>query len=62
MEAENIMIKGIDHIELIVRDFNVYVAFMKTLGFEGVSHTAHHGQSVELKVPGFHSARASVPL
>lgn len=46
------MIKGIDHIELIVSDFNAYVAFMKTLGFEGVSHTAHHGQSVELKVPG----------
>lgn len=46
------MIRGIDHIELIVRDFNAYVAFMKTLGFEELARTSHHGQSVELKAPG----------
>ena len=46
------MIQGIDHIELIVRDFEEYVAFMKTLGFEELTRTSHHGQSVELKPPG----------
>ena len=46
------MIRGIDHIELIVRDFDEYVAFMKTLGFEELTRTSHHGQSVELKAPG----------
>ena len=46
------MIKGIDHIELIVRDFDEYVAFMKTLGFEELIRTSHHGASVELKAPG----------
>ena len=46
------MIRGIDHIELIVRDFDEYVDFMKTLGFEELSRTHHHGQSVELKAPG----------
>ena len=46
------MISGIDHIELIVRDINAYLSFMKTLGFEEVSRTGHHGRSVELKVPG----------
>ena len=29
------MIRGIDHIELIVRDFDEYVAFLKTLGMTG---------------------------
>jgi glyoxylase I family protein len=46
------MIRGIDHIELIVRDFDEYVAFMKTLGFEELTRTSHHGQSIELKAPG----------
>ena len=46
------MIRGIDHIELIVRDFDEYVDFMKTLGFEELSRTSHHGQSVELRAPG----------
>jgi glyoxylase I family protein len=46
------MIKGIDHIELIVRDFDEYVAFMKTLGFEELTRTSHHGESVEMKAPG----------
>ncbi len=46
------MIRGIDHIELIVRDFEEYVEFMKTLGFEELTRTSHHGESVELKAPG----------
>ena len=46
------MIRGIDHIELIVRDFDEYVEFLKTLGFELLTHTKHHGESAELKPPG----------
>ena len=46
------MIRGIDHIELIVRDFTEYVAFMKALGFEELTRTSHHGESVELRMPG----------
>jgi catechol 2,3-dioxygenase-like lactoylglutathione lyase family enzyme len=46
------MIRGIDHIELIVRDFDEYVAFLKTLGFKEVTQTGHHGQSAELQAPG----------
>ncbi len=46
------MIKGIDHIELIVRDLDDYVSFLKTLGFETVRETPHHGGSIEMKPPG----------
>ncbi len=46
------MIQGIDHIELIVRQLDEYVAFLKTLGFETVRETPHHGGSVEMKPPG----------
>lgn len=46
------MIRGVDHIELIVRDFEEYVAFLKTLGFEELTQTGHHGQSAELQAPG----------
>ncbi len=46
------MITGIDHIELIVRDLDDYVAFLTTLGFETLRRTDHHGGSVEMKPPG----------
>lgn len=46
------MIRGIDHIELIVRDFDEYVDFLKTLGFKELTHTGHHGKSAELQAPG----------
>ena len=46
------MITGIDHIEIIVRDLDDYVAFLTTLGFETVRQTDHHGRSVEMKPPG----------
>ncbi|MDP6388762.1 MAG: VOC family protein [Alphaproteobacteria bacterium] len=46
------MIKGIDHIELIVRDFEEYVEFLENLGFELLVRTDHHGASAELKPPG----------
>ena len=46
------MIRGIDHIELIVRDFDEYIDFLQKLGFELLTHTKHHGESAELKPPG----------
>lgn len=46
------MIRGIDHIELIVRDFDEYVEFLKTLGMEVLTLTTHHGKSAELQAPG----------
>ncbi len=46
------MIRGIDHIELIVRNFDEYVEFLKTLGMEVLTLTTHHGKSAELQAPG----------
>ncbi|MCG8547701.1 MAG: VOC family protein [Alphaproteobacteria bacterium] len=46
------MIRGIDHIELIVRDVEAFVAFFEKLGFELMTRTKHHGASAELRVPG----------
>jgi glyoxylase I family protein len=46
------MIRGIDHIELVVRDVDQFVAFFQRLGFELVRRTEHHGGSAELKLPG----------
>jgi catechol 2,3-dioxygenase-like lactoylglutathione lyase family enzyme len=46
------MIRGIDHIELIVRDLDAYVGFLETLGFELLTRTTHHGGSVEMRMPG----------
>ena len=46
------MIRGIDHIELIVRNFDEYVDFLKTLGMEVLTLTTHHGKSAELQAPG----------
>jgi len=46
------MIKGIDHIELIVRNVDEFVEMFQKLGFEVITRTAHHGHSAELKLPG----------
>ncbi len=46
------MIRGIDHIELIVRDLDTYVGFLEKLGFELLTRTTHHGGSVEMRMPG----------
>lgn len=46
------MINRIDHIEIIVRDAEEYIAFLEKLGFEVVTRTTHHGGSAELKLPG----------
>ena len=37
------MIRGIDHIELIVRDVEEYVAFFEKMGFKVLTRTSHHG-------------------
>jgi len=46
------MIRGIDHIELIVRDVEEFVTFFQKLGFQLLTRTSHHGQSAELQLPG----------
>ena len=46
------MIQGIDHIELIVRDVDAYVTFFEKLGFKLLTRTSHHGNSVEMQLPG----------
>lgn len=46
------MVKRIDHIELVVRDVNEFVAFFQKLGFKLLSRTPHHGGSAELQLPG----------
>ena len=46
------MIRGIDHIELIVRDVDEFVRFFQAMGFELILRTSHHGGSAELKLPG----------
>jgi len=46
------MLRGIDHIELIVRDVQETVSFFEALGFEVPQRTSHHGGSAELKLPG----------
>ena len=46
------MIRGIDHIELIVRDVEEYVAFFEKMGFKVLTRTSHHGASAELQLPG----------
>lgn len=46
------MIQGIDHIELIVRDVEEFVAFFQKLGFKLLTQTSHHGESAELQLPG----------
>jgi glyoxylase I family protein len=46
------MIKGIDHIELIVRDLEEYLEFLQSLGFKMLTRTGHHGESAELTPPG----------
>jgi glyoxylase I family protein len=46
------MIRGIDHIELIVRDVEEFVTFFQKLGFQLLTRTSHHGASAELQLPG----------
>ena len=41
------MIRGIDHIELIVRDVEEFVSFFQKLGFELIQRTKHHGDAAE---------------
>lgn len=45
------MIRGVDHIELIVRNLDEYIGFLETLGLEMLTRTTHHGDSVEMGFP-----------
>jgi glyoxylase I family protein len=46
------MIRGIDHIELVVRNVEEFVDFFQKLGFELIARTKHHGDAAEMKLPG----------
>ena len=46
------VVLGIDHIELIVRDVDEYVEFYQKMGFKLLLRTGHHGGSAELQLPG----------
>jgi len=46
------MVRGIDHIEIIVRDVEEYIAFFERMGFKLLTRTTHHGSSAELQLPG----------
>ncbi len=46
------MIRGIDHIELIVRDVEESISFFEKMGFQVLTRTSHHGSSAELQLPG----------
>jgi catechol 2,3-dioxygenase-like lactoylglutathione lyase family enzyme len=46
------MLTAIDHIEIIVRDLDAYVDYLRKLGFELITRTSHHGDSAELQLPG----------
>jgi 4-hydroxyphenylpyruvate dioxygenase-like putative hemolysin len=47
-----IMVRGIDHIELIVRNVDETITFFQDLGFKLLTRTKHHGTSVEMQLPG----------
>jgi glyoxylase I family protein len=46
------MVTQIDHIEIIVQHFDDYVAMFRALGFQELTRTRHHGDSVEFQLPG----------
>src|ERR1044072_4986539 len=46
------MIRGINHIELIVRNVDEFVTFFEAMGFKLLTRTKHHGTSVEMQLPG----------
>ena len=46
------MIRGIDHIELVVRDVEEFITFFQKMGFKLLTRTSHHGDSAELQLPG----------
>ena len=46
------MVTQIDHIEIIVQHFDEYVAMFRALGFQELTRTKHHGDSIEFQLPG----------
>ena len=47
-----IVVEGVDHIDIFVKDLDEYVDFLQNkLGLEAVRRTAHRGGSVEFRTP-----------
>ena len=47
-----IVVEGVDHIDIFVKDLDEYVDFLQNkLGLEVVRRTAHRGGSVEFRTP-----------
>jgi catechol 2,3-dioxygenase-like lactoylglutathione lyase family enzyme len=46
------MIKGIDHIDIAVRDVDEATEVFQKMGFKLVRRTSHHEGTAELKLPG----------
>ena len=46
------MVTRVDHIEIVVQHFDEYVALFRALGFRELTRTKHHGDSIELQLPG----------
>ncbi len=46
------MVTKVEHIELVVHRFDEYVALFRALGFQELTRTKHHGDSIELQLPG----------
>lgn len=46
------MVTKIDHIELVVHHFEACVSLFRALGFRELARTTHHGDSIEVQLPG----------
>ena len=46
------MIKGIDHIDIAVKDVEAAIEVFQKMGFELLCRTVHEGGAAELKLPG----------
>lgn len=46
------MITRVDHLEICVRDIDAVADLFKKLGFVEIRRTKHHGEAVELSLPG----------
>lgn len=62
------MIIGVDHLEFVVADIDAVAEFFVKLGFTEVRRTEHHGEAVEIRVPGpegiileFHTGLSTEP-
>jgi catechol 2,3-dioxygenase-like lactoylglutathione lyase family enzyme len=44
-------VRGIDHIELVIRDVARHVKFFEAMGFKVILKSPHHGGSAEVQLP-----------